>query len=59
VCRVEAQDALSAEQYHELMMDMIDEVVNGQLIVVREIEGEYVNSTSIQQRGQREIISSR
>jgi hypothetical protein len=59
VCRVEAQDALSAEQYHELMMDMIDEVVNGRLIVVREIEGEAANSTSIQQRGQREIISSR
>jgi hypothetical protein len=27
-CRVEAHDALSTEQYHELMMDRIDEVIN-------------------------------
>jgi hypothetical protein len=28
-CRVEAQGTLSAEQYHELMTDSIDEVMNG------------------------------
>jgi hypothetical protein len=33
-CRVEAQDALSAKEYHELMMDRIDEVTNGQLIAL-------------------------
>jgi hypothetical protein len=33
-CRVEVQDALSAKEYHELMMDRIDEVTNGQLIAL-------------------------
>jgi hypothetical protein len=39
-CRVEAQDTLSAGEYQELMMDRIDEVTNGQLIALREIEKE-------------------
>jgi hypothetical protein len=39
-CRVEGQDALSAREYHELMMDRIDDVMNGWLIALREIEKE-------------------
>jgi hypothetical protein len=33
-CRIEAQDALSVKQCHELMMDMVDDVVNDRLIAL-------------------------
>jgi hypothetical protein len=38
--RVEAQDALLCGEYHELMMDRIDEVNDSWLVALKEIEKE-------------------
>jgi hypothetical protein len=44
-CRIEAQDALSAGQYNELMMDRVDEATNSRLIASREMEKEKLRTT--------------
>jgi hypothetical protein len=43
-CRIEAQVALSAGQYNELMMDRVDEATNSRLIASREMEKEKLRT---------------
>jgi hypothetical protein len=42
--RVTRQDSLSAKQYHELMMDKIDNVPKSRFKALEEIEGEGEDS---------------
>jgi hypothetical protein len=42
--RVTGQDSLSAKQYHELMMDKIDNVPKSRFKALEEIEGEGEDS---------------
>jgi hypothetical protein len=42
LCRVKYQDDLSAKEYHDAMMDGIDEVHESRFLALREIEKEKV-----------------
>jgi hypothetical protein len=46
VCRVSKQDDLSAEEYDNLMMDKLDEVLESRLRALREIEKEKLQVTN-------------
>jgi hypothetical protein len=46
-CRIAKQNALSAKEYGELMMDRIDDVLESRFKAVRKIEEEKIRSTKV------------
>jgi hypothetical protein len=56
-CRTSTQDALSAKEYIELMMDKIDEVTEGWHKALQEIEREKLQTARAYNKRVRESIS--